>query len=601
MAKYYFEKKDDRKAIYDAMKKWKENCLLNEGSLIWEGEAVWTQDNIRRFKSIFVDSPDSSGETFDIKLENQLENEVESVYKFLIELMYIYYLFPSKRSNTYKTKINKLEKIASWKGIEFDRSWPILEALNGGLGSPGSGYNSNRYHEISFLNSIVKQLKDMPIEERENILNQPWKLKQFVDDIRQRFGKQLQMQHVILHLLHPDYFERMVSWGHKKKVKNTFDYMIIENDYHDMDYQLLQIREKLNEKYGEDIDFYDHPEIRQEWKGDIKSDGPGEEPSIDRDHLNVNFEVELQDLGLVFEEKDLLIEQVSSALKNGKHIILTGPPGTGKSKLASSICEAYNVKPMMATASSNWSTYDTIGGYKPNQNGKLYFDDGLFLKCFKDRKTNEPHNKWFIIDEINRADIDKAFGSLFSVLTGDDVVLPYAADNGELIDITPQKGEKIQDIQENEYVMPDDWRIIATMNTIDKSSLYEMSYAFMRRFAFISIGAPKDINNKLIKEYLSIWGMEDYPNIETLKNIWMLINQYRKIGPAIIEDIARHTEENDDFAQPIMMYVLPQFEGLPLSRIKEFIKQLQEKTDVVINDTYLLNFANDFFGEGAFE
>ena len=28
----------------------------------------------------------------------------------------------------------------------------------------------------------------------------------------------------------------------------------------------------------------------------------------------------------------------------------------------------------MATATSDWSIYDTIGGYKPNTNGQLYFD-----------------------------------------------------------------------------------------------------------------------------------------------------------------------------------------------------------------------------------
>ncbi|MET3683267.1 hypothetical protein ABID56_001362 [Alkalibacillus flavidus] len=263
MAKYYFHDKDYRKTIYDVITNWKQNCLLNDGSLIWEGEAIWTQDNIRRFDTIFVNSPDDSSDTFDGKLEKQLDGEVESVYKFVIELMYIYYIFPSNSSNTFETKIGKLEKIAHWGGIQLNRENKVFNALDGGLGSPGSGYNSHRYHEISFLNSIVKQLKDQPIEERENILNQPWELKQFVDDIRQTFGKKLQTQHIILHLLQPAYFERIVSWGHKQKVKNTFGYIVQDSNSHDMDYQLLQIREKLEEQYGKDIDFYDHNDIRK--------------------------------------------------------------------------------------------------------------------------------------------------------------------------------------------------------------------------------------------------------------------------------------------------------------------------------------------------
>lgn len=85
----------------------------------------------------------------------------------------------------------------------------------------------------------------------------------------------------------------------------------------------------------------------------------------------------------------------------------------------------------MVTAASNWSTYETIGGYRPDREGNLYFDDGIFLECVKNKETNQPENKWLIIDEINRADIDKAFGSLFSVLTGDEVTLPFESESGE--------------------------------------------------------------------------------------------------------------------------------------------------------------------------
>src|SRR5699024_9645387 len=128
---------------------------------------------------------------------------------------------------------------------------------------------------------------------------------------------------------------------------------------------------------------------------------------------SINFDIQPGEHKLGFENYDILIEQITSAIRSGKHIIITGPPGTGKSKLAKEICKLYQVDSMMATAASNWSTYETIGGYRPDQEGNLYFDEGIFLECVKDKQTNEPKNKWLIIDEINRADIDKAFGSLF--------------------------------------------------------------------------------------------------------------------------------------------------------------------------------------------
>ena len=39
--------------------------------------------------------------------------------------------------------------------------------------------------------------------------------------------------------------------------------------------------------------------------------------------------------------------------------------------------------------------------------------------------------------------------------------------------------------------VPANWRIIATMNVFDKNLLFDMSYALMRRFAFIEVGTPE--------------------------------------------------------------------------------------------------------------
>ncbi|WP_121615363.1 AAA family ATPase [Virgibacillus halodenitrificans] len=308
---------------------------------------------------------------------------------------------------------------------------------------------------------------------------------------------------------------------------------------------------------------------------------------------SLSFDKQITLQGLFFEEKDQLLRQIKTALINQKHIILTGPPGTGKSKLAKEICDAFGADFKMATATSDWSTYETIGGYRPKSDGTLSFNPGLFLDCFKDSNTNQPINKWLIIDEMNRADIDKAFGSLFSALTGDEVMLNFESESGQSISLHPQK--EVSEVLPNnhEYVIPNDWRMIGTMNTLDKASLYEMSYAFMRRFAFIPVGVPRNIDSNLVEALLEKWNLASYEYSDYLATIWKKINHYRQIGPAIIEDIARYTSVDADFTSAIILYVLPQFEGLLDHDILSFIEQVCELP--VMEDERLRQFAQDFF------
>ena len=307
----------------------------------------------------------------------------------------------------------------------------------------------------------------------------------------------------------------------------------------------------------------------------------------------VEFDRDIDIEKLHFEDKELIISQVKAALSKGKNIIFTGPPGTGKSKLAKEICNSFGAEYIMTTATSDWSTYETIGGYRPNPDGTLAFNQGLFLNCFKEAKTNRPLNKWLIIDEMNRADIDKAFGALFSALTGDPITLNFKSETGERVLVKPQSHESLIIPSDHEYIIPQDWRLIGSINTFDKASLYEMSYAFMRRFAFIPIGIPRDINEELVNSYLPLWGIEEYNYSSTLTTIWRYINEYRQIGPAIIEDIAHFTQESMDFTSAVILYVLPQFEGLMDEEILTFIEKLGGVEE--IDKSRLLHFAIDFF------
>ena len=218
---------------------------------------------------------------------------------------------------------------------------------------------------------------------------------------------------------------------------------------------------------------------------------------------------------LVFPDADALLERCVIALLGG-HLILQGPPGTGKTTLAYVLAEAFNATARLETATADWSTYDVIGGLHPTSKGGIETLEPWLghvpraaLDCAKviarQRDPDEPEQHqahWLIIDEFNRAEIDKAIGPLYTVLGGggDDNRLPlWFGDE--------HRG--------GTYVwIPKRFRIIATMNTVDSNYVYTLSQGLSRRFQFIHVGVPDaarlDVELEQARQTAAAWYADTY-------------------------------------------------------------------------------------------
>ena len=250
-----------------------------------------------------------------------------------------------------------------------------------------------------------------------------------------------------------------------------------------------------------------------------------------------------------------------------------GPPGTGKTTLSQLVAGTLHDTYAMITGSADWTSQDVIGGYQPVGEGKVRFIPGVLLQNF---------DRPLIIDELNRCDIDKVIGPLFTVLSGQKTTLPYRIDISDADSVAyvilpkPKPGAAV-----HEFAPKPGWRIIASINSIDKAALYQMSIALTRRFGWIYVDAPSDLES-FLAEIMRKWDVidaeeEDLDGSIPLARIWKAVNGARVIGPAPILDMLktiRATDADIDllaapkgnqaavYLDGFYMYVLPMLDGI---------------------------------------
>ncbi|HIC8757327.1 AAA family ATPase [Elizabethkingia anophelis] len=467
-----------KQEVYDYFDSFLEQSILNNNSYITENKDIFSIENLDECVKCFSDNPDMGEGNFDTKAYEQFKNTSLDVKIVFSHFIWLWCLADSKSHDWGKRNI-----VEKFIGNEIQ----LLNVfVSGGIGSSGQRHKREKPNEINYLLLLFRYIKKNKellhindLASLKTILQNiclSLYYKNFeiftIDDNRLKKAGDafLAMHHIILHLCNPQKYEAIAAQKDKDAIINTFFSLLNKENtdglWDDIDESILFIREKLKDYVGDGFSFYDK-KIQDAWNfGESKND--------------------ISEVTL-FEYK--------------KAMIFYGPPGTSKTHSATRLAELLitkqyfrnkqNIKEYFENSGeifekhihrlqlhSNYNYEDFIVGLHIEDSKSIAKPGYLLNLIDKVQKDKLPHI--LILDEINRTDISRLFGELFSALEYRDKKIKLSVGDFEIS-------------------LPHNLYFIGTMNEID-FSLERVDFALRRRFLWQFKGFDRNILWQIINE-----------------------------------------------------------------------------------------------------
>ncbi len=298
--------------------------------------------------------------------------------------------------------------------------------------------------------------------------------------------------------------------------------------------------------------------------------------------------------------RDYINLNICGLLLKNYNLVLTGAPGTGKSYMAKQIAKQitgdYDTQEHweMVQFHASYDYTDFVEGMRPKkENGKditFGYQEGHFREfCSKAAKEEDKEQKYvFIIDEINRGEVNKIFGELFYSIDPDK--------RGEDGKITTQYSS-INNLQNDPFkdgfYVPENVYIIGTMNDIDRS-VESLDFAFRRRFLWKEV-KWSDTFDGILGSSKKIENASDSKLFDKIGNAFKSLNKKIKqdlgsqycIGGSYAQKIDKLDCKDNDILEELWKYFIENIiseylrgeESLKIADFKNaFIEPKQKKT-----------------------
>ena len=442
---------DQTKTPKIAVEAFKQFCeaFLQEQSYVLTNkiENLFTEKNVKAAYEKFYDNSknkDNKDKKFDdviltiISQIKDIENK-ENIIDIINHAVWLWAL-PNSRKTSWVLPNGKNERYK-------DDLLKIKGVAGGGSGYVQTKTNGVRF--ILYLFSII--IKDHNIDEvKEAIKKNCEKDKYGPNDI---YPVPDGVKNLLLHMCYSTEYEPIASTADKEKIVKEFEKIDGINDAN-IDKKIQTIKNTLG------IDNFYLNNLPLLWKGESVNE-------LSRAQL----------------------------LEYKKAMVLYGPPGTGKTytakELAKSILVRHhfkqktNLEEIISILNNNYEdriyylqfhinyNYEDFIAGQTIVGSNVETKKGFIFEVIEKAKEKSEEPFVVILDEINRTDISRVFGELFTAIEkrGEDVYLPLPAPKGKAKKSTKQL---ILNIPNNIY-------FIGTMNEID-FSLERIDFALRRRF-----------------------------------------------------------------------------------------------------------------------